>query len=324
MLSRKQYIKQYNELMKKLPYEENLPQVSDLLELYQGNETQKMQRIFKFFGEKAENELKAQLQPKKYLTEKDSKEFIDKVMVSNVTEIREAGSFFKQAMASAGDITIVDEDCNSNGEEIDIKFFDEADFDYYVKDVYFTITKNKNAKLYTTNDYEEFQRIVKNKSVIYIRTPFTCNHGLEHYCRTCVGKFPEKVINIGAFAALMVTEFNTQAQLSSMNKGVKETINSILSQPIEAHSKEEFIKKSMKIIDEMQGDVESRWYQIVLSSRWRHNKVYSMKSPSKDNLLGSFLYSANKATLQQIADEEVIADNSLKVQIMLNKYNTEG
>lgn len=318
--SRSEYIKEYKELMSKLPWEENLPQVTDLLKLFSGKETRKINKIFKFFGETAEEELKNQLHQKDKISEEDSKNFIDKVMTANVTEIKDAGSFFKQAMASAGDVTITIDDCKSPGKAINIRYLDESDFNYHIKDSYFTLSDRHNAKKYITNSYEEFRKITKDIKTIWVRNPFSCKCGPEHFCNKCVGKIPEQVVHIGAFAALMVTEFNTQAQLSSMNKGVKSTINSILSQQIDAHSYEDFIEQCEKIIDDMQGDVESRWYQIVLSSRWRNGKVYSMSSPYSENLFGKFLYSAKQKNFTEMADTEVFDDNSLKVQIMLNNY----
>ena len=127
-----------------------------------------------------------------------------------------------------------------------------------------------------------------------------------------------------------------------MNKGQSENLNKILEQSLgRGYTWSEVIDVINGIINKIGWiGVQSRFYEVALLSRFfkepRYNKDGSLKEPmtfrsiaianannlSKDKL-GKFLYRKNENALREVLKEDSFEANSIKSQIMFDKYENQ-
>ena len=326
-LERELYIEKYNEMAEKTVTNERLPFVSDIINFALKDEkSERLQRVFDFFGD--EEEIKEQVtRHNMFLTSEESKKFIDSVIAANITDISQSGSFYKQLQATGDTYRVRSEDCGSKGRKVSLPI-DEETFNYEVKDcnVYFDPDNILDITMFS--DYSEFLKETKGYNEIYVRSPISCKKLKKNgCCHVCAGKLPEGTQNIGAFATLMITEFATQAALSSMNKGRKDNVNAILSSSAnEVNDLKSFFKWAENILDSLKGDnVQRRFYEIALLGRLNiesNNKVRvsSLSNPNSKNYFGEFIYRPKEKTFKTMIAAKSFFDDSLKTQIGFNNY----
>ena len=323
-LPRSEYVKKNNELSESLWDNENLPTVADIAVFMNGEENENINRVFEFFDNKQEFTDIVFNTTHNYSQEK-SYAFIKKVMSANNDDISDAGYFYKKLMAAADDFTIVEDDCNSNGKEVLLENIDEETFNYRIKYSYI----NEFSE-YVDMSYDEFRNKCKDMNLqsIHYRSPMNCAHSLNHcLCKKCAGIIPDNISNIGTFTTLMVTENATQSALSSMNKGVKKNINTMLEEPYRGESNIDSIYDWMNgIVNELTGNIVfARFYEIALLSRIRKDDknryfVTSMQSSINysGNPVGAYIFKQSLKKLQAIVNKKTFDDNSLKFKIAMN------
>lgn len=322
--SRQDYVQNVRKQAKRLIFEENLPQASDLLAFKKtGRATKKLQRIFDYFGN--EDDVKNLLNRHDYFySPQESQEHLDSVIAANVKDIAKNGILYQQLLASCDSYLVAGEDCKSRGEQRSVPTTKE-DFIYDVRDM---IVSFNGKDWETFFDFEEFRAAAKNAEKIWVRSPLTCKHMKEHkVCRACAGKLSERIEYIGAFATMLVTEADTQNALSSMNKGVKESSAAILAEmPSKATelTLREFRAWAKEKLDELRTDVvERRWYEIALASRLLKEpkkdgyyvKKLSEPTISPDALYGNFIYRPNKKNYRALVSAGSFQDSSLQTRI---------
>lgn len=318
-LSRKEYVDACKEQAKRLIFEENLPQASDFLKFkLTGKASNKLQHIFDIFEN--EEEVAELLKRENYrYSEEESKQFLDSVIAANVKEISKNGILYQQLLAAGDNYVVVDDICENKGRKIKTPNTKE-DFIYEVRDMYVSF----DSKTYTIfHDFEDFIKAAKNKKEIWVKSPMNCKHMSEHkVCKECAGKLDEKITYIGAFATMMVTEAATQDALSSMNKGVKENINTLIGETSDVNSVGEFINWADVILEKMRGDkVERRWYEIALASRLIKTKdEYKVKKLSEgqisdSSLYGNFIYKPTDKNYRKLVSAGSFTDDSLQTRI---------
>lgn len=325
-LSRNEYFQKNQELSKNLWERENVPTVFDIAEFISGEHNIKMNKIFDFFDNKEEFIKMTNRTDSKY-DQEESTNFIRKVMSSNNTEIAKAGYFYKLLMASADDFIIDKEDCKTNNFTIYVlNSLTEEIYNYRIKSMFAV-----ELDSYCDYDYKIFIQNMKKNNFEYIsiRTPLNCENAINHkICKKCSGILPKGIINVGTFTTLMVTEHSTQSALSSMNKGLKEDINDILSLKYDGAYDWEQIKLWIGIIvnDLINEEVQSRFYEIALISRVCIDKqgpfVSSLKGSinHSKNLFGSYIFKPNYKNFEKIVKQKEFVDNSLKLKIAMNDY----
>lgn len=248
MIDREEYMKTCREQAKNVLEHEELPMVTEILEFTNKEKVSKnLQHVFDFFDDEEEF---SELVNRKDLSfsEKESQEFIDTVIAANITDISRSGLIYKMLMACGDNLRILgNKDCNSKGREMTLPI-DEETFNYEIRNSYVNLgdidemvllmldTDSKVGNgLMMFDDYKDFLETtqmcgLKDGDKIHVRTPMTCvHHTRRGCCPVCAGKLPENTQNIGAFATLMITEVATQNALSSMNKGTKENVNTLLT-----------------------------------------------------------------------------------------------
>ena len=237
VVDRAKYIKQYNDMAEDVIFDEKLPFATDIMDFaVDGKTSDRLKRVFDFFGD--EEEIKEFTSRENVqFTEEDSDKFLSSVISANVTDISQSGSIYKKLMATGDTFRIKGSDCHSSGVKIELPVSEE-EFVYRIKDSYITIEEGDTDYLMFF-DYDEFCKETErlNAKAIWVRTPMNCkNHTKHGCCQICAGNLPDGVQNIGAFSTLMITEVATQNALSSMNKGRKENVNTLLTSRLLKHS----------------------------------------------------------------------------------------
>lgn len=354
-LPRDEYFKANQELAKDLWGKQMLPTVADIAQYVKEGKNDSVQEVFNFFDNKEDFD-KMVMKDNRLYEQTESSKFIAKVMASNNKEISESGYLYKLIMASADDYQITSEDCGGKGKAVDLKatkmiedpedesetprtieapMFNETYFEFYLKNMYCEEIGGLIEGHF--DEFEERYSEILNKTnhVITIRTPLTCNLHKDHtVCRKCCGLLPEKLINIGTFTCLCVTEFATQSALSSMNKGVKKNINQMLSIGYGGDDTWDGIEKWIE--ENLHGletsPVQSRFYEIVYLSRVRETtnnkgKTYPFVTSLKNsinyspNLFGAFIRSCNDKNFRKMMEVGEFEDTSIKLQIATNNFH---
>lgn len=326
-IDRKKYIKECNKLGEEVIYKEHLPFTSDIMSFASKEEvSDRLQHVFDVLDNADSLHNQITRNSLRFI-EGESKEFIDTVISANITDIRLAGSLYKQLMATGDDLRIKGNNCGSNGREIALPI-DEDTFYYEIRNSYVYFDDKKDLQVFY--EYKDLQKACKGHDKVFVRTPMTCKHRDKRgVCKTCAGQVPENTQNIGAFSTLMVTEFATQSALSSMNKGTKENVNTLLvSKHDGVKTWDDFDKWADDILNKLMGrDVERRFYEIILIGRARStgkdNKVEmsSLMTPKTNNYFGAFIYRPKESTYREILKQKSFEDTSLKFQIATNQYH---
>lgn len=291
-----------------------------------------MQRMFNFFNNK--EEFTNMISRKgKVFDEKQSQKFIQSVMSANNTDISEAGYFYKLLMASADDYRVISRSCSSSGVKYKREDITKEVFDYRIK-----MSWVNELKSYCRTNYVDFMNSIESYEEISVRTPLSCVHTHEYtdskgkikkgVCKRCAGALPSGTKNIGTFTTLMVTEHATQSALNSMNKGVKKNINEVLQVGYDGNpNTQEIFNWMNEIIQELSSDkVSARFYEIALLSRLRYLDEYPFVSSMKnsinysDNIMGAFIFNPNNSNFEKLIRAGSFEDDSLKLQIAMNKY----
>lgn len=342
-MSREEYIEFYQWIGPYMWEYNVIPTVGDIAKHLMGEENKKFSSIVEYTNneEKIEGLLnKTDIQ----YTDSESLKHINKVNASNNTEIKDSGYFYKKLMSSTDDIRIIDEDCGSKGREFKVSDITEDEFDFKIRFSYVV-----ELEKYASMNYESFMEEVKDLESINVRSILYCNHAKDRKCcHKCAGTYmlskDEEFtpIDLGIFSTLMITEHATQASLDSMNKGQSENLNKILEQSLgRGYTWQEVIDVINGIINKIGWiGVQSRFYEVALLSRFfkepRYNKDGSLKEPmtfrsiaianannlSKDKL-GKFLYRKNENALREVLKEGSFEANSIKSQIMFDKYENQ-
>lgn len=347
MIDREEYMRNCREQAKNVIKEEKLPMVSEILDYTNNNKISKnLKHVFDFFDDKEEfSELV--MRKNVSFTEEESKDFIDTVIAANITDISQSGLIYKMLMACGDNLRILgDKDCGSKGREITLPVSEE-DFLYEIRNSYVNLGDVEDAisLMLTTNekvgdglimfdDYNDFLETLEvcglqDGDKIYVHTPMTCTHHTRRgCCPVCAGKLPKNTQNIGAFATLMITEVATQNALSSMNKGTKDNVNTLLTKSSAGiKTLKDYYAWSEKILKELKGDkVQRRFFEIALLGRLfvdnktKKVRVSSLSSPNSENYFGEFIYRPNRSTYSKLIRQGSFIDNSLKGQIAINEY----
>lgn len=324
-LDRGSYNEVNNSLSQRLWDNQDLPTVYDISDFVNGNKNKRMDRIFNFFENEEDFSRLAENQSNSY-TQKESSSFIKKVMSANNEEISKAGYFYKLLMASADDYYISKDDCRSDGYSADISRIDENYYNYKIKMMHVVEYGD-----FVHDEYCDFIDWCKNNNLdnISIRSPLECSGSFERkLCSVCSGSLPPNTFNIGTFTTLMVTEHATQSALSSMNKSEKNNINDIIASRYNGNQNIEDIKNWIKVTVDKLADssISSRFYEIALLSRVRFDEnknpfISSLKSSisNSDNLFGSYIFTPNNKTFEKMVKKREFIDNSIKLQIAVNK-----
>lgn len=328
-MQRSETIAEFKKGAEQLIYEEKLPMISEILEYaLQDKTSPDLQHVFDFFDDKEEftNLIRRK---SVHFSQEESREFLESVIAANISDISLSGTLYKNLMAAGDTYRIKGTDCESQGTKYDLPM-SEHDFAYQVKDSWFTVEDEKER--FMVDNYEDFIKATKDKKYIYVRSPLSCKYFLKRSCcPICAGRLPEKVQNIGAFAALMITEVATQNALSSMNKGRKVNVNTLLSHKAEnIKTMEDFYAWVNTILEDLKGNqedsvkVERRFFELALLGRLYivdgKPMVLSLKSPIMYNYFGNFIYKGNETTFRQLVNHPEFNDSSLKAQIAFNCY----
>lgn len=334
MIDRDEYIKEYKKLTDDIIYNEKLPMVTSILDYAnKGKADKKLQHVFDFFDDEEEFSNLVKRKTAQF-SQEDSDEFIASVISANISDISEAGSIYKKLMATGDTYRICGKDCGSVGREVELPI-DEEYFNYNIKNFFITVERG-DKDFMAFYSYDEFVQCMKELEVnkIWIRTPMTCKHRYKHgVCKWCAGELPEGVQNIGVFSTLMITEVATQTALSSMNKGVKENPNELLTKrfDIKEPTLKDFYEWAEKILEDLTSDrVERRYFEIALMGRLHYKKdketgkeeikVAFLEHPNTDNYFGEFIYRPTKSNMSKILKVREFNDESLKTQIAFNTY----
>lgn len=319
------YIADYKKKATNTITEEHLPFVSDIMDFaLKGKTDSRLQRVFDFFGD--EEDIKEQTSRKNmFLTSEQSQKFIDSVIAANITDISQSGTLYKMLQASGDTYRIRSKNCESKGRKIELPI-DEISFEYEIKNcnVYF----DDPSYLMMFEDFSEFKKASAGEEFVYVRSPMTCKKLKQHgCCEVCAGKLPDGAQNIGAFSTLMITEFATQAALSSMNKGKKQNVNTILtSSGAGINTLKKYFEWTSEILEDLRGaDVQRRFYEIALLGRLHIEKggkirVSSLANPNSENYFGEFIYRPKEKTFKKMIEAGSFFDDSLKTQIAFNNY----
>lgn len=335
-LSRDEYFKKNQELSENL-WETSIPTVTDIADFVENKENENTNKIFEFFENKEEFTKMTQKTDDIY-DQETSSAFIRKVMASNNADIAKAGYFYKLLMASADDLILSEDSCNSKGITINVKDITPQLYNYRIK---FMFVEELDTFVEFL-DVEDFINCLKEKNIetITVRHPLDCEllqswencKGQRCICPKCAGLLPPRTKNVGTFTTLMVTESATQDALSSMNKGRKENINDLLMKGYQGsytlESIKEWIKDIVDCLDISENpNVASRFYEIALMSRIRFDKdgpfVSSLKGSinHSGNLFGSYIFTPNNKNFEKIVKERHFIDNSLKLKIATNNFD---
>ena len=320
-INRKKYVKHYQELGEAMFTNCTIPTVSDFAKAYTNNDAEAMAKIdsiTKFTGNKKDIDESIRRRNSIY-SDADSKKFMNSVIAANITDITDSGWFYKKLISSCDDMTIITDDCGSKGEEFECPI-DEETFKY----------KIKNRFIMELNDYIEDYKKLPKKGTIHVRTFLTCKKGPRHFCAKCAGLFRRSYdttfvpINIGIYSTLMITEHATQASLDSMNKGVTEKLNVLLEQKIPKITDLEIAKDKIREIIDQIGyvDVESRFYEVALLSRWRNGAFASLLNSfiKQEDLFGAFIYAPRDKIFNKMIETKVFNANSMKTKIAFDEY----
>lgn len=326
----------YNEVVqllgKKMFSECVVPTVYDFANIEQDESLNKITHISEFTGN-TEDILSSIKKREANYTEEESSKFMKSVIAANITDITESGYFYKKLISSCDNMRIIEDDCKSGGEKINLPI-DEDFYEYKVKLRYI-----KELDGYTET-FEEFQMKTKDKNSIHVRTFLTCKTDINHrcFCKKCAGVFkrshddiftPE---DIGIYSTLMITEHATQASLDSMNKGVSVSLNSLIETKLD---KKEFgdyasVKKKINEIVDQIGNigVQSRYYEIALLSRFYRKNDGSFDPSSlqtsfmkQGDKLGAFIYKPTEKNFIKLLSSKFINADSMKSKIMMDAYD---
>lgn len=336
-MNRDEYFKKNQELAKDLWENQMIPTVGDIAEFIKHDKNENMTSIFNFFDNR-NNFIKMVTRQDEAYDEEESATFIQSVMSSNNTDISRAGYFYKLLMASADDFVIVSENCKSEGISLKLSELSKEEYNYRVH--YNWIIELDN---YVELGYHKFVEKCNQMGLecFHVRTPLSClsfpknteesNTGINKrgICRCCAGKLPNNINNVGTFTTLMVTEHATQTALNSMNEGVQRDINETLTVAYKGGYDWESISNWItSLVQDLKGeDVSSRFYEIALMSRIRFDNegpyVSSLVGSinRSNNLFGAYIFKPTDKTLESILKKGEFYDNSLKLQIAMNKYS---
>lgn len=320
-IPRKNYMQEYRNMASDLHKREKLPQASDILKyVCEGKTSSKLKNIFEHYDN--EEAFAERVNNKKHVyTSEKSEEFIRSVLSANVADIRKAGTMYKELMQNQDQYRVIDNDCGDMGEEVSLPI-DEDTFNYRIKDMN---CHNGDGILRVYDKYSDFCKDYDGKDKMYVRTPTSCNHVHEGgVCAICAGRLPNQTKNVGAFATLAITERATQAALSSMNKKSGENINELLTTQTNVKTWEEFLEFEKDILEKLQNDqVQRRYYEIVLLSRITFDegeKLHVNSLVHDSGVLGTCVFRTNDKNVTKLMQTEQFEDNSLKTQIMFNRY----
>lgn len=325
-IDREDYIKEYREMAEDVIEKEQLPFTSDVLAFaLNGEKSDRLNHMIEFFDN--EEELREQTTRKSLIfTSDESSNFIDSVIAANISDISESGTIYKQLQACGDSFRIRGhKDCGSKGRPVQLPIT-ETEFLYKIRNSYIYINDPEDLMLF--DSYDEFCKATVGESKIYVRSPLTCKHATKKgCCPICAGELPEGIQNLGAFATLMITEVATQNALSSMNKGKKKNVNTLLTQSAGSiKTIEDFYNWCEGILNELEGDkVERRYYEIAMLGRFNLEngkiRVSSLANPDSKNYFGEFIYRPKEKSFRNIVANSPFIDDSLKGQIALNSYS---
>lgn len=325
-INREEYIKEYRDMAEDVIEKEQLPFTSDMIDFtLRGKKSDRLEHMISFFDN--EEELRNQTTRKSLIfSSNESKDFIDSVIAANISDISESGTIYKQLQACGDSFRIRGtKDCGSKGRPVQLPI-PETEFLYKIRNSYVYIDDPKSLMLF--DSYDEFCKATSSAEKIYIRSPLTCKHSTRNgCCPICAGELPEGIQNLGAFATLMITEVATQNALSSMNKGKKKNVNTLLALPAgNIKTMKEFYEWCENILADLEGDkVERRFYEIAMLGRFNLEdgkiRVSSLANPDSKNYFGEFIYRPKEKTFRNMVSNSPFLDDSLKGQIALNSYS---
>lgn len=330
-LDRASYMKVYQSLGNKMFSDCVIPNAYDLITADEPEAKEKIENISNY-TENTEDIMESIHRTTSEYSEKESAKFINSVIASNVTNITESGYFYKKLMSSCDSMKIVEDDCKSGGDKLDLPISKEI-YDYKVKYRYI-----KELKEYTES-YEDFVAKTKDRDTVHVRTFLGCKTDPKHrhFCKKCAGLFRRaKDLDftphyIGEYSTLMITEHATQASLDSMNKGVTEKMNTLLETKLdETYSSYKKVKDTIyEIIDKIGNiGVQSRYYEIALLSRFYlndDNKTFTAKPlvtsfTNNDDALGVFIYKPTFNNMIKLLQRTKFTAGSTKSRLFLDNY----
>ncbi len=263
---------------------------------------------------------------------KESEDFMVSVKASNVTDISDAGYFYKKLASCLDTVFYSRNDCHSDGEEFNVEDIDEDTFNFKVMNQFINETDEAYYR------YDKFKEDTKGFTKIHVRNPKTCNDGDNRcFCKKCVGKMNTgkrnfNTDNIGLITTLAITEHATQSSLSSMNKGRKKNMNEVIESEIKYSKNTKDINVIKDSIEEIVNSlsntgVQSRWYWIALLGRiFKQDDGSFVQSSLKcaanltDDKMGSFLFSPNQKTLMNLCKSDRFKIISNKTKALFDIY----
>ena len=319
--NRKKYVKHYHELGEAMFENCTIPTVGDFAKAYTKNDKKALEKITtitSFTGNHDDIDKSVERRNGMY-SDEESKKFMNSVIAANITDITDSGWFYKKLISSCDDMTIVADDCGSEGEEYTCPI-DEETFNY----------KIKNRFIMELNDYVEDYKKLPKKGTIHVRTFLTCKKGPRHFCVKCAGLFRRSYDttfipkNIGIYSTLMITEHATQASLDSMNKGTSEKVNVALEQKISKPANLADAKDKIRAIIDQIGNVgvEARFYEVALLSRYRNGEFASLQNSfiRQEDVFGAFIYSPRDKIFYKMIETGTFNANSMKTKIAFDSY----
>lgn len=308
-----------------------IPSVGDIVDFLAGEPNEMFDDVTAFLDN--EEKLRALLSKEDATySNQESEVFIDKVMSSNVTDIRVSGYFYKKLMASTDDVSIIEDDCGSSGVTYSVEDVTREIYDFRIKFSYVT-----EIQQHAVMTYDDFVQKVSGFGSIHVRTPLSCNNAKHRrLCAKCCGTVKKAhdsfyiPKNFGIFSTLMITEHATQASLDSMNKGTSENVNNFLERKIGTRNMDwvEVEAEINSMIEEI-GDVgvQARFYEVALISRIHEKEggkyiasSFSHSINHQNDALGAYIFSPTDKNLTRLVNKEEFEANSIKSQMMFDVY----
>ena len=339
-ISRNDYNEVYHKLGALMFEECEIPTVGDFVNTVKHNANydksyKKINQITSFTGNTKDIENSIMRDTNKY-TDKESVDFMNKVIASNIGDISSSGYFYKKLISSCDNMRINTKkmDCGAEGELFKIDEITEDVFEYKIK-THFVQELYKYVL-----EYHDFIELCKNNNLteVHVRNFLTCELDKKHktFCCRCAGSFRRNNKDnfipkyIGLYSTLMITEHATQASLDSMNKGVSKPINAAIEEKLQDKypSYEAAVEKIKQIIDEIGNvGVMSKYYEIALLSRCYQQadgsvttSTLSSSLSKQGDSLGTFIYQPTETNFNRLISLSNINAKSLKSKIMFDIY----
>lgn len=308
-----------------------IPTVGDIADLANDQDNTVVESITDFLGNKEKLGKLLKRSNAAYSNE-ESEVFIEKVISSNVTDISDAGWFYKKLMASTDDIRIIQDDCGSEGRMIAVEDIDKDFYNFFISYSYVNEIGGFAEMI-----YEEFMEEAIEHEFVHVHTPAKCNNAPHRkLCAKCAGVVrkshdstysPE---NFGVFSTLMITEHATQASLDSMNKGLSENVNNLLDHKFSNRKMtwENVVTEIDKVVNTI-GDVgvQARFYEVALISRiFYKDGFYSPSSfqhsiTHQNDALGAYIFSPTPRNLVKVVGKDEFEADSIKTKVMFDIYD---